>query len=320
MPQPSAQFTPPAFRRILFASNFTSASAAALPYAAAFAHRFGGEILAVHIVSPDEEAHLEPDLRSATLDALRDSTENRIRRLLHLADGSDVTFRVLIETGEIAEVLASIIESQHIDLVVAGSEGRHGIQKLLSPPVDEEIAVSAHCPVLLVGPDTAPPASPGALISRILHPTDFNPRSTPVVAHGYALAQWFSAQLFVLHIADDVWKEPLSTRMTAEGFCRMRLLENSLPEHSSALDPTFLVEFGPPEQMILETASRIDADLILMGVPSSAHPSLVSHFPGPLAYDIASHARCPVLVMRNAQGPAETAQTRIPESTGPDMP
>lgn len=320
MPQPSAPFTSPSFRRILFASNFTSASAAALPYAAACSRRFSGEILALHVVSADEEAHLDPGLREAAMDTLRTTSENRIRRLL-LADATGVPFRILVERGEIASVLASLVEREHIDLVVTGSEGRHGIQKLLSPPVDEEIAVSAHCPVLLVGPDTVPPAGHDLLITRILHPTDFNSRSTPVVSHAYALAESLSAQLFVLHIADNVWKEPLSTRMTAEGFCRMRLLENSLPEHSPALDPTFLVEFGPPEQMILETASRIGADLILMGVPSSAHPALVSHFPGPLAYDIASHARCPVLVLRNAPEPAaSTVRTRMPESLEPSMP
>ena len=304
MSQPPAFKTPAQFRRILFASNFSHASAAALAYAAAFARRFGAEIFALHVLSEDEEARCNSDRSEAQLAHLRRETEDRVRRLLRAAAGDGLPVRILLEQGDVASVLAAVVERERIDLVVAGSEGRHGIQKLLSPPVDEEIAETAHCPVLLVGPDAAPPAARDLFIGRILHPTDFNPRSTPVIRNAYALAETFSARLLFLHIADNVWKEPLSTRMTAEGFCRMRMLECGLTEHSPDLEPVFLVEFGPPEQMILETAGDAGADLILMGVPSSAHPVLAAHFPGPLAYDIASHARCPVMVMRNAREPA----------------
>jgi nucleotide-binding universal stress UspA family protein len=310
MPQPPATVASPSFRRILFASNFSLASAAALPYAVAFARRFRGEIIALHVVSPDEEPRLNSGHPGAVLEELGREAESRIRSLLAAAHGQDLAFRVVVEGGEVASVLSTTVEHERIDLVVAGSEGRHGIQKVLSPPVDEEIAETAHCPVLLVGPESAPPSGRDLRVGRLLHPTDFNPHSTPVIQHAYALAAAFSAQISFLHIADNVWTEPLSTRMTAEAFCRMRMLENGLPEHSPDLEPAFLVEFGPPEQMILETSDRIGAGLILMGVPAPAHPLLAAHFPGPLAYDIASHARCPVLVLRNAREPAIPAASR----------
>lgn len=303
MSQPTPSDRPIAFRQILFASNFSSTSASALPYSAAFARRFSARLLVLHVVAPDELLHSDPDRSENGLENVRRAAEIRIRNLLEAANSTDIPFRILIEQGEVAPVLAALVERENIDLVVAGSEGRHGFQKLLSPAIDEEIAVSARCPVLCVGPEVAPPVGRDLHFSRILHPTDFNPRSTPVIEYAYALAETFSSQIYFVHIADDVWKEPLSTRLTAEAFCRMRMLENRLPEHSPNLEPVFIVEFGPPEQLILETAERIGADLILMGVPASDHPALISHFPGPLAYDVASHARRPVLVLRNAAEP-----------------
>jgi nucleotide-binding universal stress UspA family protein len=310
MPLPPSSVSPSLFRRVLFASNFSSASAAALPYAAAFARRFGSELLTLHVLSPDEETRLDSASVQVALERLRREAEDRVHSLLEAAHSGGLTCRVLIERGEVASVLPAVVERERVELVVTGSEGRHGIQKLLSPPVDEEIAETARCPVLLVGPLAAPPAGRELLLSRILLATDFNPRSTPAIQLAYALAGACSAQLLFLHIADDVWKEPLSTRMTAEAFCRMRMLENGLPEHSPALEPVFLVEFGPPQRMILDSADRTGAGLILMGVPAPAHPVLAAHFPGPLAYDIASYARCPVLVLRNAREPATPADSR----------
>lgn len=300
MPQPPEPSAPAHFRRILFALNFSRASAVALPFAAAFARRFGAEIVALHVLSDEEESLLDSDRPETGLETCEREAEARFRALLEAAGGDDLHFRILVERGEVALALSAVVERERIDLVVAGSEGRHGIQKLLSPPVDEEIAETAHCPVLLVGPNAAPPPSPDLRFTRILHPTDFNPHSFPVLRYAYALAAMFSAQLLLLHIAENVWKEPLSTRMTAEAYCRMRMLENGLPEHAPDLEPVFRVEFGSPEQMILETAAHTGADLILMGVPTAAHPILAAHFAGPLAYDIASHARCPMLVLRNS--------------------
>jgi nucleotide-binding universal stress UspA family protein len=191
------------------------------------------------------------------------------------------------------------VEKREIDLIVAGSHGRHGIQKLLSPSVEESIARAAACPVLLIGPEVATAPEAEVRIHRILHPTGFHPHSRRAMDYAFALAQANGAELYLLHVADDVWKEPLSTRMTPESFCRLRLLENGYPQRAEGVEPKFLVEFGPPETLILETAQKWGVQLIVAGVSRTAHPGLSSHLPGPLSYDIASHAPCPVLAVRN---------------------
>ncbi len=136
-------------------------------------------------------------------------------------------------------------------------------------------------------------------IERILLATDLEPRSKPLMDYAYALAAAYSAELFFLHVADDAWKEPLATRMTPEAFCCLQLLEKGLPERAHGIEPKYLVEFGSPELLILEVAQRIGAELIVAGLPATAHPGLESHLPGPMAYDVASHAVCPVLAVRD---------------------
>lgn len=288
-------------KRILFATNFTETSAAALPYAAAFARVFGAEIWALHVIPPERYAHLAQLRLETALREMKQEAAGRIHTLLAASRFSDVPFRVAIEHGEILQTVAAFAVREDADLIVAGSHGRHGIQKLISAAFDEEIAGAAIRPVLLVGPEVSIDPEAETHIRRILHATNFEPKSWPALGYAYALAETFPAELYLMHVAENVWREPLSTRMTAEAFCRMRMMESGLPEHALALEPHFLVDFGPRESLILSSAEQRDVQLIVMGLPALAHPELAAHLPGPLAYDIASHARCPVLVVRNAQ-------------------
>jgi nucleotide-binding universal stress UspA family protein len=296
----SVDYLPIRLRRILFASNFTETSAAALPYAAALAKRFNAEILVTHVIAPDEYEHIEPQKLEATLRQMKTDAEVRIRKLLAEAQFTEIPSRILITHGDVMETIAGHVRDQKIDLIVAGSEGRHGVQKLLSPSTDEAIMEDVSCPVLLVGPEVTVRPETELHMDCILLTTDFQQKSRIVADYAYSFAAAYAAQLYILHVADDAWREPLATRMTPEAFCRMRLLECQLPEHAHGIEPKFLVEFGSPETLILETARKIGAQLIVAGVPRTAHPGLLSHLPGPLAYDVASHANCPVLAVLDA--------------------
>jgi nucleotide-binding universal stress UspA family protein len=291
-------------RKILFASNFSETSAMALPYAAAFARRFHAEIWVEHVIPTEEYAHIAPEQLGATLQAMKQTARERIEHLLADSRFSDIAFRIVLDHGDAMRAIALLVQAEGIDLIVAGSHGRHGLQKLFAPPVDEEIARAAACPVLLVGPKVAVEAEAEARVHRILHPTELRDSSRPAMEFACALARVYEAELYVLHVAEDIWREPLSTRMTPDAFCRMRLLESGLPESTLGVEPQFLVDFGPAESLILEAAEKHDVQLVVIGVPGAAHPELISHFPGPLAYDIASHSRCPVLAVRNKEAAA----------------
>jgi nucleotide-binding universal stress UspA family protein len=136
-------------------------------------------------------------------------------------------------------------------------------------------------------------------LQRILFAADFSPESRRAMDYAFALAKAHESHLYILHVTEDVWNEPLSTRMSADAFCRMRLLENDLPQGQGGVEAEYLVEFGPPESLILETAENHGAQLIVVALPRTAHPHLSSRMPGPLAYNLASHARCPILAVRS---------------------
>ncbi len=297
---------PVRLQRILFATDFSPTAAMALPYAAAIARRFNAEIYVAHVIPPNAYQHIQPTERDATLRQMKQSAEERIRTLLASSHFNNISFQILLEHGDILEVISVLVGTHHIDLIVAGSHGRHGIHKMLSPPVEEGIAQAVRCPALLIGPQAEIDPEANLDLKRILYATDFAAESGPALDYAYTLANAYNAHLYIFHVAENIWKEPLSTRMTPEEFCRMRLLENGLPQNEQGVEPRYLVDFGPAESLILEAAQKRHVQLIVVSVPSTPHPHLSSHLPGPMAYNLASHARCPVLGVHSTAHEAET--------------
>jgi nucleotide-binding universal stress UspA family protein len=78
-----------------------------------------------------------------------------------------------------------------------------------------------------------------------------------------------------------------------------RLKELAVQNADLAVKPEFMVEFGLPGEMILQTADTLKADAIIMGLHRSAHIGVASHMPWATAYEVVCRASCPVLTVRN---------------------
>jgi nucleotide-binding universal stress UspA family protein len=288
------------FDRILFATDFSSASEKALPYVAAFARRFGSEICVAHVLSPREVDDIaEQGVEGFALE--RDEAERRIDALLASAHFKDIPHQVLLEQGEVWPVLSRLATDRKVDLIAAGTHGPQGFEKLAEGSTAEEIERLSRRPVLLVGPETAVDPQAEVNIERILFATDFKPESRGSVDYAYALARAYAAQLMILHVVDNPLDEPLSTRMPREAFCRLCMAENQWPQHEPGIEPQFILEFGSPEQWTLDVIAQRNAQLLVLSAPRTAHPLFMfkSHLPGPLAYKLITHARCPVLTIRS---------------------
>jgi nucleotide-binding universal stress UspA family protein len=55
-----------------------------------------------------------------------------------------------IEAGDVAQTVVRIAEEKHVDVIVVGSHGRTGLERLFLGSVSEHIVRHAHCPVLVV--------------------------------------------------------------------------------------------------------------------------------------------------------------------------
>jgi nucleotide-binding universal stress UspA family protein len=141
-------------RRILCASDFSTASGRALTTAIGVARATGARLTIVYAHAPVTPTVPEQVIDAMTLDRLdRDVREWVARRLASLvkrAQKSGVRAASAVVTGDPSSQVVRAARSLRADLIVIGTHGRRGITKFLLGSVAERVIATAPCPVLTV--------------------------------------------------------------------------------------------------------------------------------------------------------------------------
>lgn len=280
------------FKNILFATDFSSVTNLALPYAVEIARRSGATIHVVHVVSPDVYPMVPP---SEWRNMANEEEEFRKRKKCELEkELQGVPHEFLFPAGDVWQCLAEVIEDRNIDLLVLGTHGRTGIRKALMGSVAERIFRQAPCPVLTVGSRVSAQVThaAGADLNCILYATDFNPDSFAAARYAISLAKEYRAELILLHSVQNDEDE-----QEAAAF---ETLRDVVPLGAGLVSkPRCTLERGAPADCILGVAERDHADLIVLGVRGAdGHLTAATHFSSSIPYKVVTQAACPILTVR----------------------
>jgi nucleotide-binding universal stress UspA family protein len=285
-------------KNILVATDFSEYSQAALTVAANFARRHEAKLWVTHVVPPHPRLAIPVEAMPARFDAERAAAEKDLASLGWRLLVEGVRHELVLEQGELWPILSDIVASQDIGLIVLGTHGRGGVSKLLLGSEAEEIVRLAPCPVLTVGPESLVQIAPQETLLQILYATDFHPASLAALAYALWLSEKNHAHLTLLH-ALEARNDALDHTQLLREQTIGRLVE-LIPE-DARLDriPEFRAEFGAPAEVILLTAVKKKADLIVMGARQSQHPHALSHLGLAMTHRVLARARCPVLTVRS---------------------
>src|SRR5579863_4562945 len=141
-------------KNVLFATDFSATSEAALPYATAICRRFGGTLHSVHVLSDSNVLMMTGGVDYVSMGTLYEDAHTEAKEKLDqlAARFSGIPYRNYVRHGEVWRNLEAIVVENEIDLIVVGTHGRTGLGKLLLGSVAEDILRHAFCPVLTVGP------------------------------------------------------------------------------------------------------------------------------------------------------------------------
>lgn len=285
-----------ALKSLLFATDFSPASQAALPYAAAIARRYGARLSLVHVVRPQVWAPAPPEWVPIESDVPRQAALAEMAKLEQSPLLAGIAHQASVEEGAVWENLARLIREQDTDLLVIGTHGRRGLQKLLMGSVAEELFRLASCPVLTVGPVVPPPGERAAEFRRILYATDFSSESQSALPYALSLAQENQALLTLLHVVETSSAGYVADSERVLASLKQRLQELLPREAALWCQPEFALESGTPGDGILKVAEEQHADLIVLGVRPIRR--LAAHLPIATAHAVVCHAACPVLTVR----------------------
>lgn len=276
---------------ILFATDFSSRSQAALPYALSMARKYGSKIFAVHVISVARDPSAVPieGWQEIGAQALRKAREE----MSHLEDQwKGIPHEAIFRNGDVWNELSAIVAEKEISLIVVGTRGRAGVSKLLMGSVAEKIFRQAACPVLTVGPNVSGEPESIADLHTILFPTDFSKESLAAAPYAISLAQENQAHLYLLHVTEN----PVD-KLT-ENSLKTQLLDLVPPEAELWCEPKAFLDSGPAPEKVLEMADELAADLIVLGVKKAGRlPAATSHLPMATAYKIVTRSLSPVLTV-----------------------
>ena len=145
-------------KNVLFLTDFSPAADAAIPYAAEIARRFGAQLYALHVRPPVINPMTEPAAWPSLERAAKAEADAQRHSLLAAFPG--LKPEVMIEEGDLWQILKSAIEKQRIDLIVLGTRGRSAQAKFFLGSKAEEIFREAPCAVLTIGPYSHAKAAP----------------------------------------------------------------------------------------------------------------------------------------------------------------
>lgn len=283
-------------KNILFATDLSNCSDAALPFALAIARKYESKLFVAHVIPdggyPSSKTH------HAWQSHVEAAENHAWKRLTELTEQwKDVPSEIFVPHGDVWATLSELVGSQDIDLIVTGTHGRKGVRKLLLGSSAEQIFRCAPCPVLTVGSHVSSEPSAVAEIREILYATNFHPNSLAAVPYAFSLAEENQAHLSLVHVIENLKATVQDPKQSAIGV--LHDLDNLIPPDADLwCRPKGFVEYGVPADRILHVAKIRKADLIVMGVKRNSHPAAAIHLLSSTAYRVAIQAQCPVLTVR----------------------
>jgi nucleotide-binding universal stress UspA family protein len=290
--------------QILCPVDFSEISRHAVDHAAAIARWYEARLMLLYVFASVPTMDLPPLI-------LEDSDRERLMASMrqmaaHVPTGMALDFRIE-EAGFVHDEILAQLTATHADLLVVGTHGRSGFQRLFLGSVTEKVIRKASCPTLVV-PPRAPDVAPQAPVQfrRILCPIDFSQSSLDALAYAINMAQEADARLTLLHVVDiptvvseesAVFEADLGRIRHAAAAAARQRLHGLVPEdaRSFCTVETEIVE-GRAYPEILRQAADRRSDLIVMGVHGRGAVDKLLF--GSTTHHVIRAATCPVLIVR----------------------
>lgn len=290
--------------RILCPIDFSDISHHALAHAAAIAKWYEAQLTMLYVFVSLPTVDVPPVV-------LEDEDRSRLiaqmRELACIVPREVPVDCQVREAGLVHDAIVTQVDATQADMLVLGTHGRSGFQRLFLGSVTEKVMRKVKCPTLVV-PPRAPDIAPDSPVAfhRVLCPIDFSESSLAALEYAITMAEESDAQLTLLHVTEmpaALTQEPfvvdveLSRVREAAVNDARRKLEQLIPEGARAYCKvdTAVVE-GRAYREILRQAAENKTDLIVMGVHGRGALDLLLF--GSTTHHVIRASTCPVLIVR----------------------
>jgi universal stress protein A len=145
-------------KRIVCPTDFSTTSEAAIAEAERLASSVGAELVLLHVAVEAplwREGLYTPEVRKV-FDSQRKWAAAALETRAAALAGNGVRARVMVKSGLPWRQIIDTAREEDVDLIVIGTHGRGGLNRMLLGSVAERVVRQAPCPVMTVGPQARP--------------------------------------------------------------------------------------------------------------------------------------------------------------------
>ena len=221
------------------------------------------------------------------------------------AEAVKVRIEVLASNGSVVRTIVEFAAEAKFDLIILGTRGRGGIEKMLLGSVSSGVAMHASCSVLVVRPPSHPKEG-RQQFRRILVAVDGSKSATKAAHVAAYMARIVNGDVTVLHVLElpDLAFSSSSVRLVDKmvryaGEAAERIVSDaaSLAQKEGIPVAQKVIENArSPASGITTQAKEDGVDLVVVGMRGQGGFSTL--LLGSVASSVLTHAHCSVLVVR----------------------
>lgn len=280
--------------------DFSEFSIRAYLYALSLAEHYGAKLVAQHVI---EISHYPfADYAAASGDyaefsrSLREGGKQRLQEFVKAHSHDAIQPELVVHEGTAPDCILAHAEKYKADLIVIGTHGRRGYDRLVLGSVTNRVMRRASCPVLAISNSQQKSVGDGEAkhqLRRILFCTDFSQNSERAFNYAVSATREYDAELTLLHVVEDT-RNP-SKAQAAIATATEQLDKMIQTEIGKAPKIKTVVRMGKPYQQIIELAVETQTDTIVMGVRGRGAVDLAVF--GSTTYRVLQLGPCPVLAV-----------------------
>jgi nucleotide-binding universal stress UspA family protein len=288
---------------ILCPIDFSEFSIRAYRHAQSLAEHYRARLVAMYVIElwryPHAGFAASAELYDEFCEAVRQNGKEQLQEFINKNTDNQVQPEIVVMQGMAADSILTFAQAHRVDVIVMGTHGRRGYDRLMLGSVTDRVMRRAPCPVLAVSNpprDSMPEGkarAPGHRLNRILFCTDFSENSERALDYAISATEEYDAELILLHVLEEVpgpaKKEEAIARTTKQ------LDQLIPPEKRTTLKFRTAVRTGKPYQQIIQVAQDEKIDIVTMGVQGRGALDLAVF--GSTTYRVMQLGPCPVLAV-----------------------
>ncbi|MGA7292514.1 MAG: universal stress protein [Terriglobales bacterium] len=294
-------------KQILCPVDFSEFSIRAYHYALSVAEHYGAKVVAHHIVELSRYPYA--DYVASTGDyaefceALLEGGKEKLREFVKKHTRDEAQPELVVNEGIAADCILSLAHARKIDVIVMGTHGRRGYDRVVLGSVTNRVMRRTSCPVLAICnlPQGFMEADRAAdegqhrvhRLNRILFCTDFSENSEQALNYAISATTEYDGELVLLHVLEE---EASPAKMEKAVATATEQLDRLIPAaERKSLKVKTVVRVGKPYQQIIQLVTEAQVDMVAMGVRGRGALDLAVF--GSTTYRVLQLGPCPVLAV-----------------------